>query len=316
MAGRMSCPVSTPWSRCQWLILFEEGLEGAVGCRVARGVVVPAPDDVRPGAGEDADGVRVVVSAGDGFAVEVGGPGVGVAGVAGEVAQGVAQLLVGSPAERDGLDLARLPGGGRDVGEAGVGVGGGEPGAGVADLGEHPCGADGARAGQGREHRRVGVDGELLADAGGQGLDLGAESAQEGDVGAGDSAVDGGVLAGRATGRGHEPGVQGGGIATAAVAHAAQPGAQALGESQSARSWVANRSRKVRVIAESVSAKSVAAAGNTICRWARSWLATATRRVTRSLRARTVERSAVVWSLSLARGRSRRMSVRTTSART
>src|ERR1022692_1323226 len=129
MAGRMSCPVSTPWSRCQWLIVFEEGLEGAVGCRVARGVVVPAPDDVRPGAGEDADGVRVVVSAGDGFAVEVGGPGAGVAGVAGEVAQGVAELLVGSPSERDGLDLARLPGRGGHPGhpgQAGQGVAGGE----------------------------------------------------------------------------------------------------------------------------------------------------------------------------------------------
>jgi hypothetical protein len=79
-----------------------------------------------PGAGEDADGVGVVVAAGDGLLVEVGGPGAGVAGVAGEVAQGVAELLVGSPSERDGLDLARLPGRGGHPGQAGQGVAGGE----------------------------------------------------------------------------------------------------------------------------------------------------------------------------------------------
>src|ERR1700737_3953753 len=125
----VSCPVSTPGPRCQWLILFEEDLEGAVGCWVVGGVVLPAaPDDVCPGAGENAYGVGVVVSAGDGLSVEICGPGVGVAGVAGEVAQGVSQLLVGSPAEGDGLGFDPLPGRGRDTGEGGQGVGGGDPG--------------------------------------------------------------------------------------------------------------------------------------------------------------------------------------------
>src|SRR5215207_9702808 len=111
----MSSPVSSRW--------VEDGLESTVFGGVVGGVVLPAaPDDVCPGAGEDADGVGVVVAAGDGSVVEVGGPGVGVAGVAGEVAQGVAQLLVGSPAEGDGLDLAGLAGGGRDAGQAGQGV--------------------------------------------------------------------------------------------------------------------------------------------------------------------------------------------------
>ena len=58
---------------------------------VVWGVCLPAaPDDVEPGAGEHADGVGVVVSAGAGAVVEIGGPGVGVAGVVGEVADRVA----------------------------------------------------------------------------------------------------------------------------------------------------------------------------------------------------------------------------------
>ncbi len=57
---------------------------------VVGGVVLPAvPDDVEPGASEDAYGVWVVFFAGDGAVVEVGGPGVGVAGVVGEVADGI-----------------------------------------------------------------------------------------------------------------------------------------------------------------------------------------------------------------------------------
>ena len=155
----MSCPVSTPWSGRDRLIVVEECLEAVVGGGVVGGVVLPAaPDDVGPGAGEDADGVGVVAAAGDGLVVEVGGPGAGAAGVCGEVAQGVAELLVGSPAEGDGFGLPGLPGGGGDSGQAGQGVAGGEPAAGVADLGEQ-AGARGrcrSGAGTGRSPRRGG----------------------------------------------------------------------------------------------------------------------------------------------------------------
>src|ERR1700685_362114 len=95
----MSCPVSTPTrSGGGWLLLAEQGLEAVVGGGVVGGVVLPAaPDDVGPGAGEDADGVGVVAAAGDGLVVEAGGPGAGAAGVPGEVAEGGAELLCGSP---------------------------------------------------------------------------------------------------------------------------------------------------------------------------------------------------------------------------
>ena len=111
----MSSPVSSRRRK-----ISVEGLECPVFGRVVGDPVLPAvPDDEEPGAGEDADGVRMVVAAADGTAVEVGGPGVGMAGVAGEVADRVAQLFVGSPAEADGAVLTGLAGGGGDAGQAG-----------------------------------------------------------------------------------------------------------------------------------------------------------------------------------------------------
>ena len=102
-------------------------------------------------------------SAGAGLLVEVGGPGVGLPGVAGEVDDGVAELFVDGPPERDDFDLA-----GRWVEGAAPARqpsdSGGEPAAGVADLGEQPGGADGAGAGQRGEDRGVGVGGELVGD--------------------------------------------------------------------------------------------------------------------------------------------------------
>ena len=105
-------------------------------------------------------------------------------------------------------------------------------------------------------------------------------------------------VAGRAAGCGDQPGVQDGRVGAAAVADRGQPGAEAFGVSQSARSWVSKRVRNARLIGESMSANRPTAPGNTFCRWARSWLATATRWATRSLRARQVRRSAMVAGLS------------------
>lgn len=218
---RMSCPVS---SRRRLLIL-EYGLERAVFGGVVGRVVVPtAPDDVCPGAGQDADGVGVVVAAGDGPVVEVFGPGVGVAGVAGEVAQRVAELSVGAVAEADAAGLAGLSGGRGDAGQAGQRVRGGEPAAGVADLDEQSGGADGAGTGQAGHDRPVGVDGELLGDPVGQGLDLPVEGAQHGDVAGGDRGEGVGVVAdGAAWGCG-DPLVQDGGVGSSAVVDGLEPG--------------------------------------------------------------------------------------------
>src|SRR5258708_22584027 len=91
-----SCPVSS-----RGLVLVrEQGLEGSVVGGVVGGVGLPAvPDDVEPGSGEDADGVWVVLAAVDGAVVDFGGPGVGVAGIVSEVADGIAEVLVAGPAK-------------------------------------------------------------------------------------------------------------------------------------------------------------------------------------------------------------------------
>ena len=94
--------------------------------RVVGDAVLPAaPDDVQPGAGEDADGVGVVVAAVAGTLVEVGGPGVGVVGVAGEVDDGAAQLFIDGPAKLMTLCLpdCRVEGAApaRQVRDSGVG---------------------------------------------------------------------------------------------------------------------------------------------------------------------------------------------------
>src|SRR6476469_8828876 len=125
----MSSPVS---SRCV-VSALDEALQCSVLVGVVGGVVLPAvPDDVDPGAGQDAYGVGVVVAAGDGAVVEVGGPGVGPSGVTGEVGDGVAQLFGARPTESDAADLAGLSGRGGDPGQAGQRFGCGEAGAAVA----------------------------------------------------------------------------------------------------------------------------------------------------------------------------------------
>jgi hypothetical protein len=60
---------------------------------VASAVLPAAPDDEHPVAGGDADGVRVVLAAVAGGGVDGGGPGAGVPGSVGEVADRVAELV-------------------------------------------------------------------------------------------------------------------------------------------------------------------------------------------------------------------------------
>lgn len=135
--------MSSPVSSDPLLISLQAGLVGAVLDAVVGEAGLPAvPDDVEPGSREDANGVRMVVATGGGWVVEVFGPWIGVAGVTGEVAHGVAQLLVAGPAEADRPGLARLACGWGDTGQAGQRRGGWEAGAAVADLAEQAGGPD------------------------------------------------------------------------------------------------------------------------------------------------------------------------------
>jgi tetratricopeptide (TPR) repeat protein len=228
--GHLAAVMSSPVSSRRRFLLGQDALECFVAGGIVGDAVLPAvPDDEQPGASEDADGVGVVVPACDGVVVEPGGPGAGAAGVAGEVGDGVAELLVAGPPEPDGADLAGLAGGGGDPGQAGQRFGGREAGAAVADLGEQAGGADAAGAGQAGEHVLVGVQRELLADLGGQCLDLLVEGDQHGQQRARDVRLGGAVLARRAARGGGKAGVQHGGVGPAAVAGAGQPGGHALG---------------------------------------------------------------------------------------
>src|ERR1700749_329633 len=129
--GDMTPPVST--SCGDWLC----GLPGECGGGAGRGGVVgdavepAAPYDADPGAGEDADGVGVVLAAGAGVAVNLGGPGAGVPAVVGEGGDRDPEALVAGPAEVDAAVLAGFLGDRGDSGEGSDGVG---PGVGLAAV--------------------------------------------------------------------------------------------------------------------------------------------------------------------------------------
>src|ERR1700737_5341828 len=190
------------------------------GGGVGDSVLLAVPADVEPGAGEDAHGVRVVVSSGDGAGVHVGGPGVGVSAVAGEVGDGFAELFVCGPTESDVFDFAGLAGGGRDAGQAGQRFRGGEAGSAVPDLTEQAGRAEGARARQGGEDLRVGVAGGLFGDIGGESFDLGGGGGTHGHKGASGGGAVGSGGAARCAGG---PGGEHRRVGTAAVADAGQP---------------------------------------------------------------------------------------------
>ena len=139
--GCMSSPVSsfgfdlarkTGCSRlcglvCAGVLGGKQALEAAVAGRVVADAVVPAlPDHIQPRSGEDPHRQGVVLAAGDRVVVDAGGPGAGVPGSVGEVADRVAELLTDGPAEGDGLVLAGLAGGRRGPGQADQRLGSGK----------------------------------------------------------------------------------------------------------------------------------------------------------------------------------------------
>src|SRR4029079_5617941 len=171
----------------------------------------------------------VVVAAGDGAIVEVGGPGVGPSGVTGEVGNGVAQLFVARQAESNATDLAGLSGRGCHAGQTGQRFRCGEAGAAVTDLGKQSGGADAPGARQAGEDVGVGVQGQLFVDLNRQGFDLVGQAGKDSQICLGDAAFGSAVVSGGSSWRVGQAGVQDGGIGSAAVADTGQPGGQTFG---------------------------------------------------------------------------------------
>src|ERR1700712_2673890 len=100
------------------------GRVGALACVAVPVGVVRCPidpaavDDPHPGAGQDADGVRVVVATVDGLLVDVRGPGTGVSTVVGERGHRFTESFVAGPAEMHGSVFPRCFG---DRGQTGEG---------------------------------------------------------------------------------------------------------------------------------------------------------------------------------------------------
>ena len=105
---------------------------GVVGDAVAPA----APEDTGPGAGEDADGVRVVAAAQAGAAVDVSGPGGLVTGVVREAGESAPQAFVAGITEGHAAVLAGFEGDRSDTGLGGELLVAGEAGTIVAELGE------------------------------------------------------------------------------------------------------------------------------------------------------------------------------------
>src|SRR4051794_17242106 len=109
----MTPPVSTSSSKLR----LKERRGVAVFSRVVRRVGVPAAvDDADPGTGQNTDGVRMVVAAGDRVSVELRRPGAFVPAVIGEASNRFAESFVASPPEMHG---PVLPGRFRDRADAG-----------------------------------------------------------------------------------------------------------------------------------------------------------------------------------------------------
>src|SRR6185369_5398164 len=133
----MTPPVSTSGRDLLDRLFGECGGSAVLGWVVGDSVEPAGPYDADPGAGQDADGVGVVLAAGAGVGVDLGGPGAGVPAVIGEGRDRGAEPLVAGPAEVHVPVLARLAGDRGDAGEGGDGVGRCVGWAAVAPLGEH-----------------------------------------------------------------------------------------------------------------------------------------------------------------------------------
>jgi hypothetical protein len=148
--------------------LAEVSIKGAVAGGIVGLVVLPAaPDHERPGAGKHANRLWVAHASAAGAGIDVGGPGLNVAGVVVEVGQRPAQLGVDLEAEADGAVFAGLLGERADPGRCRQGLRFGIAAAGAADLDRQRGGTNPSGARQAGEDRRVRVQCERLLLYGG-----------------------------------------------------------------------------------------------------------------------------------------------------
>src|SRR5579875_715271 len=106
----MTLPVSTSCGKLARVLLGQGRCCAVQGRVVGRAVDPAGPDDAYPGAGQDADGVGMVLASSAGVIVDLGGPGAGMPAVVGEGGHRSPEPLVAGPAEADGTMLARFPG--------------------------------------------------------------------------------------------------------------------------------------------------------------------------------------------------------------
>jgi hypothetical protein len=188
-------------------------------------VVQQFPDDVNPGTGEDAHGVGVVVAAGTGSLVGLGGPGV-LWRLSLAKSQTVSRSCL-STAQRKAttrtLPDSRVEGAtpAREASDSGW-----EAATGVADLGQQAGGAHGAGLGQAGEDVLVRVRVQRLSDRLSQRIDLGGDRGQGGHISAGDTGQGLPVVAGRAARGSNDALAKRDWVGASAVADAGKPGGQ------------------------------------------------------------------------------------------
>src|SRR5262245_56886440 len=110
-------PVSTSGSRWSDRLLGRSCCCPVFGGVVGDAVEPAAVDHPNPGSGEHADRVRVVLAAGPGAVIDLGGPGAGVSAAVGESGKGLAEAFVAGPPVGDVAHASRRLGNGRDAGE-------------------------------------------------------------------------------------------------------------------------------------------------------------------------------------------------------
>src|SRR5436853_2656818 len=165
-------PVRHPVSTLMWL-RGGAALGGPVKGDVVGAAILPtAPQDAHPGAGQDADGMRMSTATPAGGGVDRRRPGRGVARVVGEGGERLAQALVARPAKGDLAVLAGFAGDGRDAPLGGLLLVGGEAGAILAELGQDLGGVDPPAAWERLEEGPIGVLGQGGGDGWRELLDL------------------------------------------------------------------------------------------------------------------------------------------------